>query len=331
MASHVPPVKNDPNGFVTYVSLVSQADTDIFQVNPTLAAGDVKIAINDDAPANLATLPAVDADFTKRVKVTLSQAETNGDVLTIIFSDAAGNEWCDLTITIHTTTQNLNTIDTVVDAIKAKTDNLPATPAPAGEYDTEMARITADVATEAKQDTIIGYIDTEVAAILAAVDTEIATLLDRLTAARAGYLDELGAANIPADIDTLIARLTAARAGYLDNLSVGAVALEATLTAIKGAGWTTETLKAIKDAIAALNNPTATAIADAILKRDIDQVEATAALHSLCTAILKAVSRIKDDAGTLKVYRTDGETLHMSQAITTDTGNEPIDELGVGA
>lgn len=40
----------------------------------------------------------------------------------------------------------------------------------------------------------------------------------------------------------------------MDNLSGGAVALEATLTAIKGAGWSTETLKVIKDAITALNN-----------------------------------------------------------------------------
>jgi hypothetical protein len=93
-------------------------------------------------------------------------------------------------------------------------------------------------------------------------------------------LAELDAANIPADIDAILtdtadmqpklgtpagasisadiltiddfvddleSRLTAARAGYLDNLSAGAVALEATLTAIKGAGWTTETLKAIKE------------------------------------------------------------------------------------
>jgi hypothetical protein len=48
-------------------------------------------------------------------------------------------------------------------------------------------------------------------------------------------------------VDDLETRLTATRAGYLDNLSAGAVALEATLTAIKGAGWTTETMKAIKE------------------------------------------------------------------------------------
>jgi len=72
-------------------------------------------------------------------------------------------------------------------------------------------------------------------------------------------------------------------------------------------------------------------IADAILKRDIDQVEATAPKHSLTTAILKAVSRIVDDAGTLKTYRTDGSTLHMSQTITVNATADPIDELTVGA
>lgn len=47
----------------------------------------------------------------------------------------------------------IDTVDTVADAVKAKTDAIPAQPA-----------------TEAKQDTIIGYIDTEVAAIKAKTD-----------------------------------------------------------------------------------------------------------------------------------------------------------------
>ena len=71
-------------------------------------------------------------------------------------------------------------------------------------------------------------------------------------------------------------------------------------------------------------------IADALLKRDMDQVEGSAPKHSLTTAILKAVSRIIDDAGTLKVYRTDGTTVHLSQTITVDAGLDPIDELAVG-
>jgi hypothetical protein len=39
----------------------------------------------------------------------------------------------------------LNTVDTVVDAIKAKTDNLPTSPAPANEYDAELTAIQTDL------------------------------------------------------------------------------------------------------------------------------------------------------------------------------------------
>lgn len=62
-----------------------------------------------------------------------------------------------------------------------------------------------------------------------------------------------GLSALNTDLDALLARLTATRAGYLDNLSGGATALEATLTAIKGAGWTTQTLKQISEAIAAIS------------------------------------------------------------------------------
>ena len=52
------------------------------------------------------------------------------------------------------TTETLAAIDVLIDAIKAKTDNLPATPADDTSIDTQLA-------------TIAGYLDTEVAAILA--------------------------------------------------------------------------------------------------------------------------------------------------------------------
>lgn len=102
MTTYLPPKKN--TAFVFYVSLVSQATRPAFQANPTLAAGDVKVAIDDGAPANLTTLPAVDADFTKRVKVSLSSSEMNGDNITVIFSDASGAEWDDLTVNLQTVT-----------------------------------------------------------------------------------------------------------------------------------------------------------------------------------------------------------------------------------
>ena len=88
----------------------------------------------------------------------------------------------------------------------------------------------------------------------------------------------------------------------------------------------------VTDAInaASLAADAANEIADALLKRDIDQVEASAALHSLGTAVLKSVSRIRNNAGTLEVFRTDGITVHMKQTVTTDPANEPVDELAAG-
>jgi hypothetical protein len=117
-----------------------------------------------------------------------------------------------------------------------------------------------------------------------------------------------------------------------DNaIDAGAIAANAITSAkIASGAITAATFAANALDAAALAADAANEIADAILSRDIDQVEATAALHSLCTAVLKAVSRIRDNAGTLEVYRTDGATLHLSQTVTTDATAQPIDELTVG-
>ena len=113
MPSYVPAKKN--TAFITYVGLPSHDNALVLQANPTLAPGDVKVAIDDGAPANLATLPVVDADFTKRVKVSLSAAEMNGDNITVIFSDASGGEWCDLLINIQTADRQINDLPTTTE------------------------------------------------------------------------------------------------------------------------------------------------------------------------------------------------------------------------
>jgi len=69
---------------------------------------------------------------------------------------------------------------------------------------------------------------------------------------------------------------------------------------------------------------------DDLFVRDVDAVEASAPLHSITTAILKAVSRVRDNAGTLETYRTDGTTVHMSQTVTADATLDPVDELTAG-
>jgi hypothetical protein len=108
MTTQLPVIKNDPAGAILYTALVSQATPAAFQAAPTLAAGDAKISIDGGAFANLGTLPAVLPAAGKTVKITLSQAETNGDNLVIVFSDAAGGEWCDQFIQIQTAARHLN-------------------------------------------------------------------------------------------------------------------------------------------------------------------------------------------------------------------------------
>jgi len=87
--------------YIFYVSLIDQANTKVFKANPTLAAGDVKVSIDGAAQNNITTLPTVTPAAGKHVKVTLSAAEMLGDNISVIFSDAAGDEWCDLQVCIQ--------------------------------------------------------------------------------------------------------------------------------------------------------------------------------------------------------------------------------------
>lgn len=86
--------------------------------------------------------------------------------------------------------------------------------------------------------------------MLGGIINGVQLLLARFTSARAGYLDKLNiSGNVVGD-----ANYTSARATKLDNMdaSVSSRGAEATLTDIKGSGWspTTDTLKKIRDAIA---------------------------------------------------------------------------------
>jgi hypothetical protein len=96
---------------------------------------------------------------------------------------------------------------------------------------------------------------------------------------------------------------------------VSALALEATLTAIKGGGWTTETLKAIKDLIDTLQT-TATNIeakTDSIVWTDItDLVD-----EALGKWILDPVAK------TLTLYRQNGVTILKVFDLTEATGAVP--------
>jgi len=65
------------------------------------------------------------------------------------------------------------------------------------------------------------------------------------------------------------------------------------------------------------------AIADAVLAREVSEVEAEAPEHSLCTVVLAALeSSISSTEWIIK--RTDGTTTHVTKIVTTDPDAEPI-------
>ena len=108
-------------------------------------------------------------------------------------------------------------LDLLIDAIKAKTDNLPTDPADASDIDAQLA-------------TIAGYLDTEIAAILAAVDTEVAAIkaktdnLPASPAATGAQMDLVNAPNATALAAVAVAILdTLLSAGDADALNARTV------------------------------------------------------------------------------------------------------------
>jgi len=78
---------------------------------------------------------------------------------------------------------------------------------------------------------------------------------------------------------------------------------------------------------------TLTAWADVLLGRDVDNVEAAAAVHSLAGVILRAMSRVDASGGAnIITYRTNGSTTFATQAISDSaSGPDIITEQGVAS
>lgn len=106
MTSYVTPKKN--SAFIIYASLPSVANSSNFQSNPTIAAGDFKVSIDGGTLNNMTNLPTVTPASSKMVQFSLTSTEMNGDNITIVGSDAAGNEWKDVIINIQTTARQID-------------------------------------------------------------------------------------------------------------------------------------------------------------------------------------------------------------------------------
>ncbi len=101
------------------ISLTDIFDPQFFKVNPTLAAGDVKISKDGGVLVNLNTLPVVKPSGSSLVEVALNALEMTADKLVVAFRDQAGDEWGNLNLALDVPT---HTTDTVMDFLDADID-----------------------------------------------------------------------------------------------------------------------------------------------------------------------------------------------------------------
>lgn len=160
------------------------------------------------------------------------------------------------------------------------------------------------------------------ASAVQAVDDLVDDLESRLTAARAGYLDKLNvsgtlahsddAATYKADVSGLA---TAAAVAALNNLS----AAEAQTAA--GAALTAYDAATGAD-VSGISVPTATQIADAVLKRGVVNIEDTADAGSLAELLLGAFESAV--SGTTWTIRKTGGGTFSTRTVATDPNADPI-------
>jgi hypothetical protein len=275
MTQYVPPKKNDANGYVFYTALSSRTADGTFLTNPTLASGDVKVSIDGGAYNNLGTLPAVTPASGTSVKVTLAQAEINGDNINVLFIDAAGAEWCSKHFNFQTVTRQID--DLAYPTTSGRSMDVDASGGvEVGSFQANAitaAAIASDAITAAK--IADGAID---AATFAAGAINAAAIADNAIDAGAIASDAITAAKIATGA------ITAAKfaAGAIDAAAIANGAIDAATfaagaidaaalaadagTEIGTAVWATGTR--VLTANTNLNDPSAAAIADAVWDED---------------------------------------------------------------
>ena len=102
MASSNPPKKNQ--AFAIRIALSDMAVAGSYKANPTLAAGDFKVDIDGAGLTNFTNLPTVSPAASVLVAFSMTAAEMNGDVITMVCIDQTSpKEWADFVLSIPTT------------------------------------------------------------------------------------------------------------------------------------------------------------------------------------------------------------------------------------
>ena len=343
-----PMVKNHASG-IRLVFPIYDADGDLVS---GATSPDSEVSIDEGTFTDITAEATEIASASGMYYLDLIQSEINGDRIATITKSGTGKTAVNVVYT--SVSYNIDGIAALIAALNDLSSAEVATELATydGPTSAEMDTAHALLATVAKQDVIDGIVDdilvdTAVIGALGAGLTDLGGMSVGMKAEVEAEVDDAlatydaptkaemdtghGLLATPAEVATELATYDGPTKAEMDT----AHALLATVAALA-------TVDANVDAIlldtgtdgvvlkaAGLDADAAQEIADAILSRDVDQVEATAPVHSMCTAILKAVSRVRDNAGTLEVYRTNGTTIHASQTVTIDAALDPIDELTI--
>ena len=335
MSGPTVPAKNV--ALVIEVALVSQADTKLYQTNPTLATGDVKVQTDDGTLANITTLPT-GAASSKRVKVSLSAAEMNGDNIWIQFSDAAGAEWCDFAVCIQTSARGVD--DLAFPTTTGRSLDVTATGAAGidlanveGQGTTLALSATtiATVTTAANVTTVNGLaagVVTAAAVATGAIDAD-ALAADAVTEIQAGLATAAALTTVQADTDDIQTRLPAALVAGRIDASVGAMAASVvTAASIATAALTAAKFAAGAIDAAAVATDAANEIADALLDRAsaVDSYTVRQILRGMAAVLMGKVT----GAQGAEVYRAADDSANRVTA-TTSSGNRSAITLNLGS
>jgi len=93
-----------------YLSVADLGDSQMFVVDPTIAAGDFQVSKDGGAFANLSSLPTVAPGGSQTIKINLSTAEMTADKVDPQGHDQVGEQWGDIFMFIDAPIGNFESV-----------------------------------------------------------------------------------------------------------------------------------------------------------------------------------------------------------------------------
>lgn len=250
-------------------------------------------------------------------EIDLSGTEMNHDQIMIKFTASGA---ADVAVVIDTRTllaEDLNNFDSTTDQVTVATNNDKTGYSISGTLTTLDALDTAQDSQHATTQSLIsGLNDLDASGVAAAVWNAVSS--SYVTAGTFGaFLDVSVSSRSSFDeaVDQVIVGTNNDKTGY--SISGTITTLDALDTEQDTQHATTQSL------VSGLNDPDADSIADAVLTRNLSNVEVGMAEHTLGTICLMGLESVAS-GGTLTIYRTDGITTHVTKTLTSDPAADPV-------